>query len=571
MVEIRDSEDFRRILALPKRRPLSDAKAKELSSLLRRGAKDVGACQACTRKEPCKIPTELRPLQAEALHDIGTIGGAYLMLDVGEGKTLISLLAAYVLGARRPLLLLPANLIQKTTREMHELSKHWLIPNNIRLLSYQMLGLVQSAEDLNTYKPDLIIADEVQKTKNRDAAVTRRISRYMDANPDTSFVGMTGTSMRTSILDFAHALRWCLKDGAPVPTQDHETQEWALALDTKLENEFQRYKPGALLQLCKPEDFDSDELDVDTSAARRGFRRRLRETPGVVSSASTGTEVIKSDGSQVGLKIRALRYDLRAETAEHFRRLREEAITPDGWELMEAVDVWRHAKELALGFHQIWDPRPPEEWRVARKAWCGFVRNVLARSRTWDSPEHVAQACEAGRLRRTELDAWRSIKDTFIPNPVPIWHDDHAIRAAAKWMREAPGIVWTEHVEFAHKLSQVTGAKYYGAKGLSSDGQFVDDADNSRSIILSVDANREGRNLQRKWWRNLVVSPEEGADKWQQLIGRTHRPGQEQDVTVDVFLGCEEHARAWSKAVAGAKAIKDTVGAESKLLIAEID
>jgi len=547
MREIRETPELRRILTLPRRTPRFERL--ELSELLRTPAGTM----------------QLRPLQALALKEIWECSGGFLPLDVGEGKTLISLLAAYVLSAKSPLLLLPAHLIQKTARERDELSRHWLIPTSIRLMSYQMLGLVQSAAELDVYEPDLIIADESQKLKNRDAAVTKRVEKYMKKHPTTKFVAMTGTIMRKSLRDFAHIVRWCLKDKAPIPTSDAEVDEWALALD-ETNDEFTRLQPGALLKLAVKRTGD-DVLD-----ARQGFRDRLRQTPGIVCSAEGGTEV------KAGLRIVALRYDVKPITNEHFRTLREEWTTPDGWELMEAVDLWRHAKELALGFHSIWDPRPPLWWSQPRSAWFKWVRDVLSRSRTFDSPLHLELAVRDEDVRKKFprlaegvplLEAWRAVRDRFVPNPVPVWHDDSALRVAAKWMAR-PGIIWTEHVAFAERLSQLSGCKYYGAKGLAADGSFVDDGDPKRAIIVSVDANREGRNLQKKWHRNLVVSPEEGADKWQQLIGRTHRPGQSHDVTVDVFLGCAEHARAWSKAVAGAESIRDTVGSESKLLAGDI-
>ena len=615
---IRATEDFERIHALPRRVPAAGADAL------------VDALTAYL-----KTPTgtmRLRPLQALALHEIGTVssggtvGGGFLPLDVGEGKTLTSLLTPVVIaaaaqaagrvGAQRPLLLLPANLIQKTARERDALAEHWRIPRHIRLMSYQMLGLVQSALELEQYQPDLIIADEVQKLKNRDAAVTRRVERYMERHPETAFVGMTGTIMRKSIRDFAHVLRWCLKDGAPVPLKDAELDEWALCLDERIENEFQRVDPGALLRFASPAEVAAYGEQV---AARRGFRRRLRETPGIVASADTGTEVVRADGTPVRLEIRALKYDVSPVTDGHFGKLRDDGVTPDGWVLWEAAETWRVAKELALGFHYVqvdqarysdWQQkvrtsaedsfargattgwgalatmskgyreqfdifletaRPPERWRDAKRNWFAAVREVLSRSRTWDSPEHIAQACDAGKLPGVApiLETWRAIKDTFVSQSVAVWHDDSALRAAAAWMRKGPGIVWTEHRVFAEALSELTGAVYYGAKGFSDDGRFVDDGDADGCVIVSVDANREGRNLQYKWHRNLITSPAEGADLWQQLLGRTHRPGQTAPVvTADVFLGCAEHARAWAKATAGAYSIRDTVGSESKLLVA---
>lgn len=549
---VRATSDFNRILKLP-RRDLStselDALAVDMTDALRRPGGTMS----------------LRRLQALALAELGTQGGAFCALDVGQGKTLITLLAAWILGAERPLFLLPANLIKKTAREWEELAKHWLIPTNIRLFSYQMLGLADYALELEKYKPDLIIADECHKLKNPGTALTRRVDRYMAANPSTKFLALTGTIMRTSIRDFAHVLRWCLKDGAPVPLDDEELFSWCSALDEKptFGDEFSRYEPGALMQFANAD--ERAEPDERTGA-RRAYRRRLADTPGVITTGDQGEKV------ETPIEIRALTYDLSATTASHFKRLREDLITPDEWQLWGPVDVWRHAKELSLGYHQIWEPRPPEDWRLARKEWFAFVRAVLQNSRAYDSPEQVARACDAGELPSHKLERWRQVEPDYKIQTKAIWHDDGALKAAAQWMAEGPGIVWTEHVPFALRLAEMTGATYYGAKGLSSDGRFVDDAGADEAIIVSVDANREGRNLQKKWWRNLVTSPPEGADIWQQMIGRTHRTGQTAPrVVVDVFLGCAEHARAMARALIGAKNIRDTVGAESKLMIAELD
>jgi hypothetical protein len=262
---------------------------------------------------------------------------------------------------------------------------------------------------------------------------------------------------------------------------------------------------------------------------------------------------------------------MRPITDAHFKKLREEWLTPDDLELMQAVEVWRHARELALGMHYVWSPRPPEPWRTARREWAAFVRETLSNSRTLDSELEVTNACDAGRLPKEKLERWRAIRDTFKPNTVAVWHDDSALRVCLDWMKK-PGIVWTEHALFAERLSELSGCKYYGAKGVAEDGEFVDDADPGRAAILSIDANKEGRNLQTKWNRNLFTSPAEGSDVWQQAIGRTHRPGQTADeVIVDVLLGCVEHDRAMRKALSAARSVRDTVGAESKLLLADIE
>lgn len=544
---VRDSAELERVLNLPRRKydvSELDALARDLTPLLKR--------------EPGSMA--LRRLQALALHDIGVCGGGFCPIDVGGGKTLISFMAAHVLGARRPMLLLPAGLIQKTKNDREKLiTDGWLIPTHVRLFSYEMLGRLQSSGILDVWAPDLIIADEVQKLKSEDAAVTRRVVRYMDAHPDTKFVALSGTIMDRSILEFAHILRWCLKGNAPIPLTNNDLAEWASALDDKVD-ELTRYEPGPLVRLAT-----SDDAGDELTRARKGFRRRLIETPGVIASTEGGEHVGAS------IYVRAIQYPLKRTTIAHFARLRSEMLTPDDWQLTQPMEVWAHARELALGLTYAWDPHPPKVWRDRRREWCAFVRDVLARSNTLDSEAQVAAACDAGELPSDALTAWREVKDTFTPNVVPIWQDDGPLKVCAEWMRK-PGIVWTEHALFAERLARETGAKYYGRKGLAEDGEFIDDADASRAIIASIDANREGRNLQTKWNRNLIVSPPERPGIWQQTLGRTHRPGQTADeVIVDVFLGCLEHANAWRRALSGAQAVRDTTGAEQKLLLADPD
>ena len=281
----------------------------------------------------------LRPVQALALHDAGIEGGLFGPIGVGEGKTLVTLLLPVVLSARRPLLLLPAGLIEKTQRERLALSMHWRIPNTLRVFSYNMLGLVQAKDELETYAPDLIICDEVHRLKNRRAAVTRRVARYMHAFPTTRFCGLSGTVMDKSMTDFAHILLWCLKLGAPIPTSREEIEEWAEALDEGVDP-LARRRAGALLEFATPPYGPADEH----IAARRGFRRRLTETPGVVATVGEGEHV------DCSIYVRELRTKVAPITEANFAKLRGEWQTPDGWELMTAVDVWRHAQELALRF-----------------------------------------------------------------------------------------------------------------------------------------------------------------------------------------------------------------------------
>lgn len=500
----------------------------------------------------------LFPAQAQALTEIGIYGGLFGPIPVGDGKTLISLLAAYVLDAKRPVLLLPAGLLAKTQRERIDLAKHWRIPLGLRMISIESLGRANQAQVLESYKPDLIIIDEAHKLKNKQAGAVRRVLRRHDAEPNTKFVIMSGTMTKDGLDDFEHMARWSLGDNSPLPTGSGELKKWADVLDKK--RSLLRTDPGVLLSLCNEEERKRPRFE----AARLGFQRRLLDTPGVITTQ--GADV----ASSIYISDRIL--EPKQVTNDNFRKLRSEWKTPDDWELMQAVDVWRHACELICGLHYVWDPRPPERWRTARSDWNKFVRETLAKSRTLDTPHQVELAVLDGTLRvgKHYLDAWQAVEGTFKPNTKPIWHDDSCLNLAQKWGEEDPGIIWTEHSFFGRALAKRAGWEYFGRDGLNAAGVPIDlpkAAHEGKTIVASRKANATGRNLQA-WNRNLVVSlPGCGLE---QLIGRTHRPGQEKDeVYIDIVFGCAEHVTAWESAVLEAKMVHDMLGQRQKLLLAD--
>jgi hypothetical protein len=110
---------------------------------------------------------------------------------------------------------------------------------------------------------------------------------------------------------------------------------------------------------------------------------------------------------------------------------------------------------------------------------------------------------------------------------------------------------------------------YFAGEGLDANGNSIEDYD-GKCAILSIEANREGRNLQR-FSRNLVVSPPQQGDRWQQLLARTHRDGQDADeVICDVVISCAEHADAMRIALSDAQYQEDITGDHQKLLLADV-
>ena len=511
----------------------------------------------------------LRDVQAKALYDLSRYRQGFFPMRVGSGKTLVTFLAARVVGAQRPLLVLPAALIEKTDREWRHAAADWQVSQQLRMTSYQQLGRVSGADKLEVLKPDLLILDEGHRAKNPRAPVTRRLERYLKANPKTMVIVLSGTIMKKSIMDFSHLLEWTNKQQSPLPMYKDSLVEWAEALDEGV-NVFQRRDPGVLLELFPSEATPPDAGGDANRQARVVFQKRLKATPGIVVSDTT-------EDFAGSLVVSALEYPVDSATEANFKTLRETMCRPDGWALAEAMHVWAVARQLALGLHYEWDPAPPELWMDARKSWAKFVREYIgtpeAVSRGFDSELQVANGVERGDIvdEFAVLEEWRKVRPTFGVNPKDVWHDDSALRACLAWIKAHPrGIVWCEHSFFARSLSRVAGIPYYGAQGKNGSGAFIEDHE-SGPVIASIAANCTGRNLQYKWCDNLVTAPPSDSERWEQIIARTHRPGQTEDtVTVDVLIACREHLESVPRALASSDIKTDLLGFAQKLRIADL-
>lgn len=496
----------------------------------------------------------LRAIQAVALYEIGTCGGLFGPQRVGAGKTLTSLLAPIVAEAKRPLLIVPAKLVGKTRRDQKELAKHWDLPEFFRIMSYEWLGRTQAAEALEEYMPDLVILDECHKVKNKHAAVSRRVSRFFQSHPEVRCVALSGTITKRSLHDYAHILRWCLPpEKQPLPRRFSDLEMWAEALDER-KNTCKRADPEALYVLTNKEEQKIWKQSKIT-AARSAFRRRLIESEGIVATYETPIDA--------SLTINAVEPELHDSVDAAFQKMRSTWETPDGWPIVDGLTMFRHARELALGFYYIWDPRPPKHWLEARRKWAAFVRKVLKHSRKLDSELQVRRAFPEA----AELKAWQAVAKDFEPNTRAVWLDKSVVEWCAAWAEKEKGIVWTEHTVFGQELEKL-GLDYYGKKGLNKDRQPVEAHKPGTPFVASLASNAEGRNLQA-WSTNLITSCPAGGTLFEQVIGRTHRDGQEADeVSFDVLVTCAEHAAAFWQAWKDSSYVQASTGSPQKLLLA---
>lgn len=400
----------------------------------------------------------------------------------------------------------------------------------------------------------------------------------------TRVVAMSGTVTKRSMHDYAHITAWCLKKTNPVPEDFNTRMEWSLILDEK-RNEQAKLAPGALINLCNDEELEQYRIDPIVTI-RRAFRRRLVETPGVVATQEGAL------GTSLSITSQTL---IAPELGPHFFALKKKWERPDGEPIMDALEMWRHLRTLAAtGMFYRWNPAPPQMWRDQRKAWARMVRGVLSRGipgldsespivtamdrhaaqmkdplldPEWKSPftdEYILPALE-------ELRKWREIRVTFTPETEAVWLSDVQLKAAAKWMQEEKGICWVEHIEFGRKLSELTGVPYYWRGGVNAAGKPIEDHPPGTPLIASIASNSEGRNLQA-WFSNYITSAPTTGAALEQLIGRTHRDGQEADeVSVIIPIMIKEQVVQFEGAIRDAKYISQTTGQEQKLCYADMD
>lgn len=573
---VSDSQELARILALPRRswETYCTPDIVERVSAHLRNPQWLENWKVDPRNAKKPVPTSapmLRPVQVASLCEIHDYRGMLGSQRVGAGKTLTTLLAPNILDPRpkKPLLLVPAKLLEKTRREMHSYRQSWLIVGYIKMMSYELLGRPQSAKELEQYGPDMIIADEAHRLKNTGAAVVKRVKRYMNEHPETIFIALSGTITKRSLHDYAHISQWACKRSNPVPTDFNTRMEWSIILDEKprIDNEGLNAKlaPGALIRLCNDEERQLYK-DDPVRAVRKGFRRRFVDTPGIVAT-------------QEGALAMSLRIESELvampEPAAHeaVKSMRQKWERPDGEPIMDAIELWRHLREIACGFWYRWNPNPPREWMADRRAWTKTVREILRDNRRGlDSEFQVKKAVLEGHYpnHTGTLAQWLRSEPTFKPNPEAVWVSTAVLDRAAKWMEEEKGIVWVEHVEFGQALATKTGVSFFQRGGVDQFRRAIEDHPTDQPMICSIASNAEGRNLQA-WSSNLIVSPPTSGQTWEQLLGRTHRDGQEADeVSVTLLVTLKEQVDAFERACRDARYISDVTGQEQKLCYADI-
>lgn len=523
---------------------------------------------------------DLWPVQSAMIHEAALANGLLGPVSAGSGKTLASLLIGAEMGAKKIVLLVPPQLrAQLLSVDIPRLNLHWLLPlDRLRVVAYSELSNARSADVLDQLKPDVIVADECHMLKSRSAARTKRFNRYFKEHPDCRFVGLSGTITRKSLRDYQHLSELALKKNSPLPESWHTLNEWSEALDVSDDP----MPPGALLRLCNDEEraiaedpgaaMDTEKHRKAHEAVRSGFRRRLIETPGVVatSESAVGTSLV----------INALRPIVPAEVQVALKELhRTWEIAGD--ELTDILEVCRIARQLAAGIFTRWDwpgGIVDHEWLGARSAWHKEVREVLKQSRRgMDSPLLVTNAVIAGKYHSDAYWEWAKVKVRYNPEPPreTVWVSDFLVKHAVEWGKEngtkaTPAIIWYQHRALGEAIAKLGGFPFFGAGTKASEDLTKVNAQKNPVIVCSIKAHSFGKNLQSFNTNLLTTCPSNGADM-EQLIARTHRPGQDADeVRIDICVHTDELADSFASALRDAEYIEHSQGQRQKLNFARL-
>lgn len=473
--------------------------------------------------------------------------GVVGLLGCGHGKTLSAQLAPLLLGARRPLLLVPAALVAQTARDVAEWRAEYPVAAP-RVATYELLSHPRSGPHLlDDAAPDLVVLDEAHLLGNPEGARWVRLARYLQAHPSCRVVALSGTLTWRSLRQVAHVLHAALRDRSPIP-------------------------PGTLDALAAVLDVGGAPAEADWQVAesvlgrlpartkeqaRTAFHARLATTPGVVVAAGVAADVSLT----IDLVRPALPDGVRAALA----RLATRWELPDGVELVDAIEVHRAARSLAWGWWSRWvegadrDPRWAP-WFGARAAWGAAVRDLWYSGRA-ESPGVAADLARRGALAAHHLAAWTAWEAVRDPEPARevAWVDGGRAWVAEGARLARPGeLVWYSSTAVEEAL-RAAGWHVHGA------GSAPPTPGPRRAASWRV--HGKGWNGQG-FPKSLILETPDGAGAWEQLLARSHRPGQREDVEVRVVVATEAVEGLLGSALAGAHYAADVLGQPQRLTLA---
>jgi hypothetical protein len=533
--------------------------------------------------------SELLPIQGWALEELQQCSGLFGMLNVGSGKTGISILAPLILNSRRTVLMIPPALKEQFLRDYAQWSEHFHVPQLqnqafrkeypiLYLVPYSKMSQSTSTDLMRKIAPDLIIMDEAHFLKNSTSARTKRLRRYLKECKNTRVLAMSGSMTTKAITEYAHICRWSLKERSPVPGNWIELNDWQEELSP------------SFINIMKPK---SNYLDVlagrgaNRKEKRQAFAKRLNETSGVLT-----TSLSKLNIPLTYHKVENI--DLPKEIKDALKDTRDLEQRPDGEILINGLSKAACLMQLAFGFYYrwIWPRNEPidirNKWLDARKEWNKEVRDKLKTAKEFeDSPLLLAQAAarwEHGFVSEGKKippktrhlltwasctwKEWQEVELTARPSTEAVWISYFWVDYCMEWLKSNKGLCWYEYAEFGNELRKKGGRDidYFGAGPDAN--KRIKEADGKRSAIVSIGAHHYGKNLQA-FNKNLLGNHPGERSAWEQLTGRTHRYGQKNPVSIEIPFFTQELKKNIEIAIEQEKYVRETTDSERRFLYGE--
>ena len=522
----------------------------------------------------------LKPAQAEALFWIEHIAAGLFPMGVGAGKTLVAYLAPLVLDVDPDdvLVLVPAEL---RTQYREEGEKY-----RAKGFRVQPMGLVQSYETLSRrdglkelgIDPAFVICDEAHNLRSKDAKVTQNFEAWLQEHPDVPTLFMSATLTTASLFDYYHLSQWTFgKARSPLPTSYSRQAAWARILDSKGSGPHAKLGPqsgdwGQIKKLMDDPRFRPEGAE-DMGAvelARAAFYRRFTSSPGVVQTLEPSCD-------------QPIIFSFQEESFPEVDRVRDEVdrtwVLPNDYECEDQLRAAEKLKQIAQGFYYYWDweggaEGVDREWLYRRAEYAREVRRVLRNNRRGlFSVGDIEKEIAAGKFYDEELrEAWMNWQTQAALRPEPPetaveWISDYPMQRA---IREAEAaidaghhpIIWYSHKAVVARLEELCDDRFEVAR--AGTGVVGDRA----GLIASIASHGTGLNLQQFDW-NLVLCPPANGGAWEQMVGRTHRQGQDRPVHVRVAVYTPELKKAWKSALLDAHYLKQTQGVPARILQSE--
>ena len=512
---------------------------------------------------------ELFDTQKEALSELKEHRQGFFSIGVGGGKTLLAMLAAKVLDIdpADTLILSLAELRDEAAFEWEKYKEHFDVPWS-EFVSYTFIS--RNEKYFWEKKPKLIIADECHKLKRKQSNRTHFFIRYMREHPGTIFVPMSGTITTRSITEYAHLLYLALGDDCPLPNPNSSVgwpriQSLARVLDSRPTQEPTQsdYRIAGYILDPRPDE-----------GWREAFLRVLNSAPGVYLN-----EGVTFDGP---ISVQPWKPEIPDDVKQDIKKVKSSAQMPNEEWVSGATEQAQKVKQLSQGFYYypIWKDCHTPEWRRAKRAKDELVSSKIRseKRKKWGriTRSRVENAFEQDIFTDPVWNHWEQFKDVPEPEREIQWQSEEILEQALDFCAELGGgtLLWYLHRAVRDKLESVLDSR--GGRWYDSDvvvvprGEAPPRGDGKPDIsVVSIRSHSTGLNLQHDYNKNVILLPPSNGGAWEQLLGRTHRPGQTEEVrayynaSLPVFRWC------FTKAKRDARYVEETIEQKQRLLLAE--